>query len=144
MASREEKYYKRRLSSSYLTAIISIMLVLFTLGFLGFVVINASSLSNYIKENIGFEIIMKQDAREADIVYLQKILDAQNYVKSTEYITKEEALKRLSNALGEDFTSFLGNEEKETKKTLFYLQLTSGSKLNGPTMTAFPGSRISF
>lgn len=111
MPSGEEKYYRRRLNSSYVTAVISITLVLFTLGFLGLVVINANSLSNYIKENIGFEIIMKQDAREADIVYLQKILDAQNYVKSTEYITKEEALNRLSNALGEDFTGFLGNEE---------------------------------
>lgn len=111
MSSGEEKYYQRRLNSSYITSVISITLVLFTLGFLGLVVINANSLSNYIKENIGFEIIMKQDAREADIVYLQKILDAQNYVKSTEYITKEEAIKRLSNALGEDFTGFLGNKE---------------------------------
>lgn len=111
MASGEEKYYRRRLNSSYITSIISITLVLFTLGFLGLIVINANSLSNYIKENIGFEIIMKQDAREADIIYLQKMLDAKNYVKSTEYITKEEALSRLSEALGEDFTSFLGNEE---------------------------------
>jgi cell division transport system permease protein len=111
MAAGQDKYYKRRLNSSYFTSIISITLVLFTLGFLGLVVINASSLSNYIKENIGFEIIMKQDAREADIVYLQKMLDAQNYVKSTDYITKEEAIKRLSDALGEDFTSFLGNKD---------------------------------
>jgi len=111
MAAGEDKYYKRRLNSSYFTSIISITLVLFTLGFLGLVIINASSLSNYIKENIGFEIIMKHDSREADIVYLQKMLDAQTYVKSTEYITKEEAIKRLSSALGEDFTSFLGNKD---------------------------------
>lgn len=111
MASGEEKYYKRRLNSSYITSIISITLVLFTLGFLGLIVINANSLSNYIKEHIGFEIIMNEDAREADIIYLQKMLDAQNYVKSTDYITKDEAIERLSEALGEDFTSFLGNED---------------------------------
>lgn len=111
MASGEEKYYKRRLNSSYITAVISITLVLFTLGFLGLLVINANSLSNYIKEHIGFEIIMNEDAREADIIYLQKMLDAQNYVKSTDYITKDEAIERLSEALGEDFTSFLGDED---------------------------------
>jgi cell division transport system permease protein len=111
MASGEEKYNRRRLNTSYITSIISITLVLFTLGFLGLIVINATILSNYIKENIGFEIIMKQDAREADIIYLQKILDAKNYVKSTEYITKEEAVQRLSEVLGEDFTGFLGEED---------------------------------
>lgn len=111
MASGEEKYNRRRLNTSYLTSIISITLVLFTLGFLGLIVINATILSNYIKENIGFEIIMKQEAHEADIVYLQKILDAKKYVKSTEYITKEEAIQRLSEVLGEDFTGFLGEED---------------------------------
>ncbi len=111
MVSGEEKYYKRRLNTSYLTSVISITLVLFTLGFLGLILINANSLSKYIKENIGFEVIMKQDAREADIIYLQKMLDAQTYVKSTEYITKEEAIRRLSNALGEDFAGFMGDNE---------------------------------
>ncbi len=111
MVSGEEKYYKRRLNTSYLTSVISITLVLFTLGFLGLILINASSLSKYIKENIGFEVIMKQDAREADIIYLQKMLDAQTYVKSTEYITKEEAIRRLSDALGEDFAGFMGDNE---------------------------------
>lgn len=111
MVAGEEKYYKRRINSSYITSVISITLVLFTLGFLGLLVINATSLSNYIKENIGFEIIMKQDAREADIIYLQKMLDAQHYVKSTEYITKDEAIKRLSETLGEDFTGFLSDED---------------------------------
>jgi cell division transport system permease protein len=110
MADSEKKYYRRRVSSSYVTSVISITLVLFTLGFLGLVVLHAKSLSNYIKENIGFEIIMKTSATEAEIIHLQKVLDAKNYVKSTEYITKEEATKRLKSALGEDFTEILGDE----------------------------------
>ena len=110
MSSKEEKYYRRRINSSYITSVISITLVLFTLGFLGLVILHANNLSNYIKENIGFEIIMNPDTKEADIVYLQKILDAKKYTKSTEYITREEAATRLSEALGEDFISFLGEE----------------------------------
>lgn len=111
MGSKEEKYYRKRVNSSYVTSVISITLVLFTLGFLGLIVLHANNLSNYIKENIGFEIIIKPGTREADIVYAQKMLDAKEYVKSTEYITKEEASKRLADILGEDFVEFLGDEE---------------------------------
>ncbi len=110
MASNEEKNSKRRINSAYITSLISITLVLFTLGFLGLVLIHAHSLSNYIKENIGFEIIMKPGVKEADIVYLKKTLDAEDFVKSTEYITKEEATERLSEVLGEAFTGFLEEE----------------------------------
>lgn len=110
MSVSEKKYYRRKISSSYVTSVISIALVLFTLGFLGLVVLHAKSLSNYIKENIGFEIIMKTNATSAEIIQLQKVLDAKSYVKSTEYITKEEASRRLKIALGEDFTEILGEE----------------------------------
>jgi len=110
MASKEEKYYRRKVNGSYITSVISITLVLFTLGFLGLIILHANNLSNYIKENIGFEIIMKPGTKEADIVHMQKMLDAETFVKSTEYITREEAAKRLSEALGEDFIGFLGEE----------------------------------
>ncbi|OYT13085.1 MAG: cell division protein FtsX [Bacteroidetes bacterium 4572_114] len=111
MRQREEKYYRRKVNTSYITSVISISLVLFTLGVLGFFVINAKSISRYIRENIGFEIIMEQNTREADILHLQKMLDTKPYVKSTEYITKEEAARRLSDALGEDFTGFFSDED---------------------------------
>jgi cell division transport system permease protein len=111
MSAKEDTYYKNRINGSYITSIISITLVLFTLGILGLLVLQANSLSNYIKENIGFEIIIKQDVKEADILYLQKTLDLEPFVKTTEYITKEEASERLTSMLGEEFTGFLGEEE---------------------------------
>jgi len=104
------KQTKRQVGASYVTTIISIMLVLFTLGFLGLILLQARSLSRYIKENIGFEIVIKKGVKDADIFRLQKILDARNYVKSTEYITKDEAAARLKETLGNDFISFLGEE----------------------------------
>ena len=111
MPSKEDKYYKKRVNSSIITSVISITLVLFTLGVLGLIVLQANSLSNYIKENIGFEIIIKEGVREADILYFQKTLDQEPYVKTTEYITKEEAAERLTDMLGEEFTDFLGDED---------------------------------
>lgn len=110
MASYNDSYYKRKINTSYVTSVISITLVLFTLGFLGLFVLHAKSLSNYIKENIGFEIIMKDNIKEVDIVYLQKQLDIHTGIKSTEYITKEEATTRLTKVLGEDFTGFIDDD----------------------------------
>ena len=108
MATQEEKYTRRRLKGSYITTIVSISLVLFMLGLLGMVVLHTKKLSDYVKENIGFSIIMKENVKEAGIIQLQKILDATSYVKSTEYITRDEAAKQFKEELGEDFTNFLG------------------------------------
>jgi cell division transport system permease protein len=106
----ERKYIKRRLRSSYITSALSLMLVMFVLGLLGLVVLHANRLSDFIKENIGFEIIMKDEVKAAEIIKLQKTLDLLPSVKSTEYITKEEATHRLITDLGEDFVKWVGEE----------------------------------
>ncbi len=105
------KPQNRRINGAYFTSIISVTLVLFTLGFLGLIILQANSLSNFIKENIGFEIVMNTNVKEADIVKLQKHLDTKDFVKSTEYITTEEASKRLAVILGEDFISFMDEDD---------------------------------
>lgn len=108
MAAKEEQYYKKRVNTAYFTSLISITLVLFTLGFLGLLIVHAKILSNYIKENIGFEIIIKSGVKDAEVIRLQKHLDTRDYVKTTEYITKKEALNRLKKSLGNNFVDFFG------------------------------------
>lgn len=78
------------------------------LGLLGLIILNARKLSDYVKENIGFSIILKDEVKETEMLKLQKLLDAADYVKSTEFITKDEAANRLKADLGEDFIDFLG------------------------------------
>jgi cell division transport system permease protein len=103
-----DKYSKRKLIGSAITTVISLSLVLFMLGLLGITVLNARKLSNDVKENIGIQIILNDNAKEVSVQWLLKTLDATGYVKSTEFITKEEAATRLQNDLGEDFIDFLG------------------------------------
>ena len=107
----EKSSSKRRVAGSYFMSLMSITLVLFLLGIFALLMMHAQKLSNYIKENIGFEIVMNSNVKEANILRLQKELDAMPAVKSTEYITKEEAIRCLSEDLGEDFLKWLGNEE---------------------------------
>ena len=108
MSSRNSS--KRRVAGSYAISLMSITLVLFLLGVFVLFVIHARKLSNHVKENLGFEIVMNSDVKEANILRLQKELDAMAAVKSTEYITKDEAITRLSEDLGEDFLQWLGND----------------------------------
>lgn len=97
-----------RLRSSFLSSIISNSLVLFMLGILMLLLFNAKKLSDYVKENIGFSVILHDDVREVDANFLRKTLDASPYVRVTEYISKEVAAKELQEELGEDFIGFLG------------------------------------
>ena len=107
----EKSSSKRRVAGSYFMSMMSIALVLFLLGVFALLMMHAQKLSNHLKENIGFEIVMNSNVKEANILQLQKELDAMPAVKSTEYITKDEAIHRLSDDLGEDFLQWLGNEE---------------------------------
>ena len=107
----EKSSNKRRVAGSYFMSLMSITLVLFLLGVFALLMMHAQKLSNHIKENIGFEVVMNSNVKETKILQLQQELDAMPAVKSTEYITKEEAIRRLSEDLGEDFLQWLGNEE---------------------------------
>ena len=108
MLPQDERYFQRRIATSYLTTLISTTLVLFLLGLLGLIFLHASKVSDYVKENIGFSIMIKDGVREAGILELKKRLDLEPYVKSSEYIPKERAADQLQEELGEDFIGFLG------------------------------------
>lgn len=98
----------QKIKTSSLTVIISLALVLFMLGLLGLVVINAKKLSNHIKENIGFQVVLKDTTSQAELDNLKQELSASVYSKEVNYISKAEAAKVLQKDLGEDFITFLG------------------------------------
>jgi cell division transport system permease protein len=109
LKNKEAGYSKTRLRSSYVSLVISVSLVLFLLGVLGLVLINAKELADYLRESLSFSIMLDDNAKEPDIRMLQKDLDAKPYVKSTEYISKDAAALKMKKELGEDFISFLGD-----------------------------------
>ena len=109
MKNKQNGLSKTRLRSSYLTLVISVSLVLFLLGVLGLLLINAKELSDYFRESLSFSVMLDDDAKEADIRMLQKDLDAKPFIKSTEYVSKSEAAAKMKEELGEDFINFLGD-----------------------------------
>ncbi len=92
-----------------ITAIISSSLVLFLLGILVIMSLITKELSNYVKENIGFSVILADNISDKELTHLQKRFDTAPYVKSSELYSKERALKELTEELGEDPQDFLGS-----------------------------------
>jgi cell division transport system permease protein len=90
---------------------ISIALVLFVMGMYAFLMTYTDNLLNHIKENIGFEVVIKSNAKESSIKNLRDELSKKKYIKSIEYISKEEATNRLKEDLGDDFLEWLGDVE---------------------------------
>ena len=103
-----DSFNRRRLLSSYFSVIVSITLVLFLLGFFGFLVLSTKKLANHFKEQVTVTVLIKDNAKEADITQLQKTLSVADFVKSLHLVSKEEAAEMLSKKIGEDFVTFLG------------------------------------
>ena len=108
MSSSFENHQKRRLISSYFSVVLSIALVLSLLGLLGMLVLNAKKVSDHFKEQVVLTIYLKETAKEVEINQLQKSLAMADYVKSTEYVSKEEAAEFMKAENGEDFMDFVG------------------------------------
>ena len=92
----------------FITSSISTTLVLLLLGLVVFFVLTAHNLSVYVRENISFSVLISDDMKEADILKLQKKLNQEPFVKQSEYISKKQALKEQTEAMGTDPEEFLG------------------------------------
>ena len=78
------------------------------LGTLSFVLINAKKLSDHVKKSFRIQVFIKDEVNDAEIVKFQKMLDVEDFVANTDYISKEEAVKMMEEEIGEDFVEFLG------------------------------------
>ncbi|WAC01285.1 permease-like cell division protein FtsX [Lacinutrix neustonica] len=108
MSSSYEQYQKRRLISSYISVVLSIALVLFLLGLLGLFVLNAKKVADHFKEKVTVTIFLKDTAKDVEVKQLEKSLAMADYVKSTTYVSKDQALESMKAESGEDVLDFLG------------------------------------
>jgi cell division transport system permease protein len=108
MSNSFDKYQKRRLISSYFSVVISITLVLFLLGVLGMLVLNAHKVEKHFKEQIALSIDLKENVKQIEISQLEKNLKLSDYVKSTQFISKEDAAVIAQEENGEKFMDFIG------------------------------------
>lgn len=110
MSQKEPKPSNWRSNLSYVSTAISISMVLYVLGLIGFVFLKAKTLTDQSKENFRFEIYIKDEIKEQEIIQFKKQLESKSFVKKTEYKDKEAALKEFREEINpdEDFTQILG------------------------------------
>lgn len=103
----EKKKTLRRFKPNYLYSVISMALVLFMVGILALVFSSGRKLADQFKENLEFTVIIKDNVSEPEILALKDQLAKEPWVKSAEYISKEEAAKIFTTDNGEDFKDLL-------------------------------------
>ena len=80
----------KRGKPSYFMSIVGVTLVLFLLGIIGWLVINANKLGDYFKENIEVRAYLRGDLNPKDSLALMDYISVKPYVKKIEYVTKEK------------------------------------------------------
>src|SRR5260221_12210225 len=89
------KGYAMRSTPSYFMSIVGVSLVLFLLGMLGWIVINANKLGENFRENIEVQVYVRENVSAKDSASLVQYIAGQPYTKSYSYLTKELAKKRF-------------------------------------------------
>lgn len=108
MSSSFEKFQKRRLISSYFSVVLSVFLVLFLLGILGFFIINSKKLADDFREKIAMTVFFKNEANDTILKAFGQEMKTSKFSKTFVYVSKEQAAKEHTDIIGEDFVTFLG------------------------------------
>ena len=99
---------KHRFRNSYMTAGVSVSLVLCLIGIECVLLLSAGALLTRMRENVTITAVLAQEADSTQCARLERMLEASEGYSSFRYVSKEEALQEHIVSLGEDPTTFLG------------------------------------
>lgn len=99
---------KHRFRNSYMTAGVSVSLVLCLIGIECVLLLSAGALLTRMRENVTITAVLSQEADSTQCARLERMLEASKGYSSFRYVSKEEALQEHIVSLGEDPTAFLG------------------------------------
>ena len=103
MKKQEKGAVVQRIVQAYLSSVISITLLLFLAGLLGFIGINAHRLNIYFKENIALSVVLREGITTADALECQRAMMALPFVREAAYISQEQGRAEMAAILGPDF-----------------------------------------
>jgi len=106
--SNKKKVSTARFLNAKITSTISISLVLVLLGITILILFMGNEMSKFLKENMSFSVMLSSNVTDSQISAIRKNLDGQPFVKSSRFISKQEAKEQLIKDLGEDPEELLG------------------------------------
>ena len=108
MAKAENtKSLRRKVRNSYIISTISIALVLFLLGSVGYLIFNAVRATDLMKENVTIHLMIKQGTSDERIAEIGRELGAHEAVKEVTFVPKAVAAENFKEQIGSDFVEFL-------------------------------------
>ena len=107
MKKRKKRSGSRR-GMQWVTLCISTTMVLVLLGLVVLSVLTSRNLSAWVKENLTVTVMLSDDASVNDAKRLCRNLYHRPFSKNIDYVSKEQALKEQSAAMGSDPSEFLG------------------------------------
>ena len=105
---RRKKYAGNRRGVQLVTLCISTAMVLVLLGLVVFSVQTSRNLSQWVKENLTVTVMLSDDVSVNGAKMLCRDLYHRPYSRNIDYISKEQALKEQTEAMGSDPSEFLG------------------------------------
>ena len=106
--AKKDKINRLTLINAKITSVVSVTLVLLLLGLTVLTFFVGKGITAYVKENMSFSVMLSEDVTDLQITDLRKRLDAMPFVKSSLFISKEQAKEQLIEDLGEDPEELLG------------------------------------
>lgn len=97
----------KRGKPSYFMSILGVTLVLFLLGIIGWLVINANKLGQYFRESVEVRAYLRGNASPADSIALTEYIAARPYVREYSFVSKEEAKKQYLDDGNDDWAGVL-------------------------------------
>lgn len=88
-------------------SILGVSLVLFILGLLGWILINANKLGQYFKENVEVRVYLRENINEKDSAALVQYIANKPYVKEYEFVSKEAARKKFISDGNDDWKNII-------------------------------------
>ncbi len=98
---------KRKIDLLFITACISTSLVLLLIGIVTLLLLTAGDLSRHLRQEMTVEVILKESITDTQLSSLRRSIEAAPYCAVCSYISKDDALKEMTKAMGTDPSQFL-------------------------------------
>lgn len=108
MSSIENKRIRRKVRSAYAISTVSIAMVLFLLGSVGYFIIGALGASDRLRESVAVTVMLDSDITPGRTDSIGRRLSELEGVKSSRFVSREEAAADFKDYLKDDFEEFLG------------------------------------
>ena len=104
---KDNKRLKRRVRNSYIVSTVSMALVLFLLGAVGYLIMGALNATERLKENVTVYVMLRDDITAEQSAALKGRIEKHEGVREVKYTSKDEAAAEFQAYLGDDFVGFL-------------------------------------